>query len=128
MTLQKHLDYARRRAKVSINLKRRMCVKQVAIHTASARKLFPVNGRQRSLQQRVCSLSVTQARPKINFPRQTPTRTRVAAQFQTLSRCGEQIRSAALSDLITRKQTVEMRDVTMLAFRRFEVPVFEPFL
>src|SRR5690349_20073696 len=105
-----------------------MSVKQVAIDTASTGKLFSVNRRQCFLQQRVRSLAITQPRPEIDLPRQTPTGTRVAAQFQTLSGCRKQIGRAALSDLITRKQTVEMRDVTMMAFRRFEVPIVEPFL
>src|SRR5262249_34104072 len=47
--------------------------------------------------------------------------------FQTLLCCFKKFGRAPRSDLVAGKYTIKMRDVTVLAFRSFEIPVVYPF-
>src|SRR2546425_12341801 len=73
-------------------------------------------------------IAIEQSRPQIDLPCQTPARADVTSQLQRFL-CGcKQMRRCPRGNLIARKQSIEMRDVTVLSFRRLKIPIFEPFL
>src|SRR5437763_1624503 len=128
--LQEHLCYAGGRAEVAVYLEGRMCVEEVRVDAASAaaRGVFGVDGRERCLQKVVCALAIEQTRPEVYLPRETPSRARVAADFERPSGRGEEVGRRARRYLRARKKSVEVRDVSVVHLGRFHVPVFEPLL
>src|SRR5512146_905700 len=85
-------------------------------------------GADKELQNLIRMVSIAQMRPKANAPGRRPTGGLVAANFERfLYRCC-QLWCPAQGNIAARIQTVEMRNMAMMAFTRFHVPIFEPFL
>src|SRR5262245_39680044 len=107
-----------------------MRIEKIRINAAAAAisRIVRINWRQSLLQELVCVVAVEQPGPQIDLPCQTPARADIAPRCQTRIRSGKKIRSSAQSNLIAGKQSVQVRYMAMLSFRRFQVPIFQPLL
>src|SRR5437868_1518854 len=74
------------------------------------------------------SAACAQSRDAALRPRETPSRARVAADFERPPGRGEEVGRRARRYLRARKKSVEVRDVSVVHLGRFHVPVFEPLL
>src|SRR5437870_5388230 len=90
VTSQKHLRDAGGRAKIAVNLKRRVRVQQVWIQAAAfARRNFrSADGREQVAQDAMRVIAVAETRPDIQLPTHAPAGRLVAAEGQRLARGG----------------------------------------
>ena len=109
MALQEHFYHSSNKAKVTIDLKRRMRIEQVRINPAASVIIGPgvLRETQRIMYQTVRMIAVAKPRPCCDFPGKAPTCALISPKFQGTSRCGKQI-GCLRSDLVAGIESVQV--------------------
>src|SRR5437762_14023843 len=73
-------------------------------------------------------IALSQTRPKVDTPCRRPTGGLIATDLQRPFDGGRKVGSPEDIDVMSREKTIKVRYMPMMNFRRFHVPILEPFL
>src|SRR5215471_8509014 len=107
-----------------------MSIEQIRVDATSATisRIVRIDRREGPLQKQMRSIAIAEPGPQIDFPCQTPAGANIAAQFQAFPRGGEKLGTTFRSNLVAGEQSIEVRYMTMLSLRRFQIPIVKPLL
>src|ERR1035438_267869 len=125
VALQQHLGDAGGGAEVAVDLKRRMCVEQVLVHSGLGGLGVRCRGDQVA-HDPVGVVAIQEARPQVELPAHRPAGSGVTAENQRLLRGLEQLRRAEGGDLAAWIDRPQVGDMAVLVLG--VVGVFHPLL
>src|SRR5689334_8908069 len=96
-----------------------MCIEHVRISSF---------GTQEEFENLIRMLTVSQPSPKIDAPRGRPSSRLIAANLERTFDGRRQVWRPTDVDVVSWEETIEMRDMSMMNFRRVHIPIFEPLL
>ncbi len=123
-TLHQHFRNAGSATKISIDLKRRMRIKEVVI--CSATSFICTYRRQLVLNKFIGMIAILHPCPPIDFPTHAPPGWYIATLNQCILSSTVKFRSAVRRYLVGRKQTIEMRNMPVMIV--WIINIIKPFL
>ena len=115
-----------RAPEITIDLKRRMRIKQIGIGPSLFPLLIQRSRTQLVLNKLVGPIPILQTRPKVHLPAHRPPGTLIASMLQACTCSSKKFRSAIGGYLVARMQAIQMRYMPMPVLRI--IPVVHPLL